>query len=350
MQVVLLDEIGDWSERLLSLQTITDCFRRENGLDPLHMSIRGKTEEVRARTSYTVKLDAGQIERLQVALRKRMWADYEVDHAHYGFRGDKVNVVAYKSGKVVVQGKKTEDFVTFILEGEITGDPRLGYDDVHHPEWFEPHAGLDESGKGDFFGPLVSACVIADGDMVRDWQAAGIQDSKRVTSDKAIAELEKVIRATDGVVIKVTFAGMRRYNELYRKMGSNLNRLLAWMHAKSLENALAERRVEWGMLDQFSKQPLVQRAFKDKTFDLRMQTKAEADPVVAAASIIARAEFVRQMNNLSKLAGEPMLKGASGAVREQAVRIVKAKGFEALADFAKVHFKTAAEVKQAAEG
>ncbi len=311
------------------------------------MSIKENTGEARARTSYTVKLDSSQIEALRQSLRKRMWADYEVDHAHFAFKGDKVNVVAYKSGKVVIQGKKTEDFVTFILEGEVTGDPQMGYDEVHHPEWFEPHAGLDESGKGDFFGPLVSACVIADGDMVREWQAAGIQDSKRVTSDKAILGLEKIIRKTDGVVIKVTFAGMRRYNELYRTMGSNLNRLLAWMHAKSLETALAQRRVEWGMLDQFSKQPLVQRAFKDKSFDLRMQTKAEADPVVAAASIVARAEFVRQMAKLSELAGEPLLKGASRAVREQAIKLVKREGFDALADFAKVHFKTAEEVRLA---
>lgn len=311
------------------------------------MSIRGKMEEKRGRTSYTVQLDEEQIERLRSVLRKRYWSDYDVEHAHFAFRGDKVNVVAYKSGKVVIQGKKTEDFVTFILEAEVTGEARMGYDDVLHPEWFEPHAGLDESGKGDFFGPLVSACVIADGDMVRSWQAAGIQDSKRISGDRAILDLEKTIRGTRGVIIKVTFAGMRRYNKLYRTMGSNLNRLLAWMHAKSLDNALAERRVEWGMLDQFSKQPLVQRAMKDKTFNLRMQTKAEADPVVAAASIVARAEFIRQMKKLSDVAGEPLLRGASGAVRQQAVRIVQAKGSDVLADLAKLHFKTAGEVLQA---
>ncbi len=185
-----------------------------------------------------------------------------------------------------------------------------------NPEWFETHAGLDESGKGDLFGPLVSACVIADKPMIEKWREAGLQDSKKITSDAAILRLERLIRETKGVVIETTWAGMAKYNQLYKKFGNNLNKLLAWMHCKSAENALAKRHVPWGLLDQFSKQPLVQRQLKVPDFELRMRTKAESDPVVAAASVIARAEYVRQMQKLSDQAGFTLGKGASAAVKK----------------------------------
>ena len=273
------------------------------------------TEEgPKQKTLYTITLTDDQMEALRKWCDRRLWGFYEVPYAHFGVKGGEVNVVAYKSGKLVVQGKKTEDFVTYVLEAEITKKPQMGYEEVHHPEWFEAHAGLDESGKGDFFGPLVTATVIADGDMVRRWMEKGLKESKRVTSDDAVLKMEKLIRETDGVVIQSMHLSMFKYNELYPKFGSNLNRLLAWMHAKALEEALKVRRVEWGMLDQFTKAPLVQNYFKKDGFNLKMETKAESDPVVAAASIIARAEYVRQMQKLSQLFGEKLPKGASSLV------------------------------------
>ncbi len=301
------------------------------------------SDEPRKQTLYTIKLTDEQMAAVKTWCDRQLWSFYEVDYAHFGFKGNNVNLVGYHSGKLVVQGKGTEDWVSFVLEPEITKQATLGYDDVHHPEWFEDHAGLDESGKGDFFGPLVTACVIADRKMIEQWREAGIQDSKRITSDRAILKLDKVICETKGVVVKRMALRMAKYNELYKKFG-NLNRLLAWMHAKSLEAALAERRVPWGMLDQFSKQPMVQKFFQDPAFDLRMQTKAEADPVVAAASIVARAEYVRRMQALSETLGEPLLKGASGQVRKQGERLVEKLGPDALGDFAKLHFRTAYQV------
>lgn len=301
-------------------------------------------EEPKKKTIYTIKLDDAQLDAVKRWCDKRLWSFYEVEHARFAFKGDKVNIVGYESGKLVIQGKKTEDWVTYVLEAEITQDPRLGYDDVIHPEWFETHAGLDESGKGDFFGPLTTATVIADRSMVETWREAGLQDSKRITSDAAILKLDKMIRETDGVVIRRMAFGMAKYNQLYDRFGRNLNRLLAWMHCQGLEAALEARPVEWGMLDQFSKAPLVQRQLKVKHFELKMMTKAEADPVVAAASVVARAEYVRRMKALSEKLGEPLLKGASARVREQGKKIVEQLGPEALGDFAKMHFRTAYEV------
>jgi ribonuclease HIII len=298
-------------------------------------------------TLYTIKLEPEQMEKLQAVCDKRMYGYYHVDHSLFAFKApyEKVNIVAYKSGKVVIQGKGTEAFVQNILEAEVTGEPRMGYDEIHHPEWFEAHAGVDEAGKGDLFGPLVSCCVIADGDMVRHWQEEGVKDSKSLT-DGSILRLEKIILRTKGVVVKKTFPTMQRYNELMSKPNANLNKLLAWFHAKSVASAISVRQVEWGMLDQFSKVPLTQQQLKKDgvDFDLQMRTKAESDPVVAAASICARAEFVRQMRKLSVEFGEELKKGAGAQVKKQGEELVEKLGAHRLKDFAKVHFKTAYEI------
>lgn len=302
------------------------------------------SDEPKKKTIYTLKLSEEELSALHKWLKDHQWGEYHVDHARFAYKGDKVNVVGYNSLKVVIQGKNMEHFVQFVLEPEITKAPKLGYDEVLHPQWFEEHGGLDESGKGDLFGPLVSACVLADKPIIDHWVASGIQDSKRITSDAAILKFDKIIRATKGAVIKTTFANMRKYNELYVKFGENLNKLLAWMHSKSLEDALKVKRVPWAMLDQFSKQPLVQAYFKDDPIDLRMETKAESDPVVAAASIVARAEYVRQMRALSEKSGMELKKGASAQVKEQGKELVKKFGPDALGDYAKLHFRTAFEV------
>ena len=310
------------------------------------------SEQPKKLANYTLKLDDAQMNQLRGKLQERGWAPFEVAYSRFAFRADhlKVNVTAYTSGKVVVAGKGTEDFVRDVLEPEVTGAPKLGYEEVNHPDWFESHAGLDESGKGDFFGPVIAATVIADRPAIDAWIAAGVKDSKKI-AEPQILRLDAIIRATRGAVVRTCFCGMPKYNELMGRPGANLNRLLAWQHATALEQALAQKRVPWGLLDQFSEQPLVQRELTRKgvkDFELRMRTKAEEDPVVAAASVVARAEFVRQMRDLSERLGEPLQKGAGAGVKAQAAAIVNRLGARALTDFAKLHFRTAYEVVSAA--
>ncbi len=301
---------------------------------------------------YTVKLDDTQMDALRAYCSSHGWAPFEVAYTRFAYKAEhlKLNVTAYTSGKLVLAGKGTEDFVRDVLEPEITQAPKLGYDEVLNPDWFESHAGLDESGKGDFFGPVVAATVIADKPAIEAWREAGAQDSKKMTEGK-ILQLDRLIRSTRGAVVKVTYCGMPRYNELMAKPRANLNLLLAWQHANALIQALAEKPVKWGLLDQFSEQPLVQRELAKKNvanFELRMRTKAESDPVVAAASIVARAEYVRIMGDLSKRFGEPLQKGAGPRVKEQGLAIIERFGARALGDFAKLHFRTAYEVVKAA--
>ena len=308
----------------------------------------------KAKTIYTIKLGEAQLEQLGEHLDQdpsAVWKFYDVPYSQFAYKGDGVNVVGYQSGKVVVQGKKTEDFVRDILETEITGEALMGYDEVHNAEWFTLHAGCDESGKGDLFGPLVTACVIADEKMVREWLEAGVCDSKKIT-DRTILKLDKLIRKTKGVVIATAFARMAKYNHLYRKSGDNLNKLLAWYHGRCLNEALDKRPAPWGLLDQFTKEKLVDAYVRDrKDFKLISRTKAESDPVVAAASIVARAIYVREMKRLSEELkdvlgeGEALQKGAGAKVLEQAKKIVATKGSGELAGYAKMHFKTAYEAQ-----
>ena len=299
-------------------------------------------------SSYTIKLDDAQMDILKAIGEARGWAPFEVAYTRFAFKAEaaKLNICAYTSGKVVIAGKGTEDFVRDVLEPEVTKAAKLGYDEVLNPDWFEAHAGLDESGKGDFFGPVVAATVIAEKSAIFKWREAGVQDSKKITETK-ILQLDKLIRETPWVTVKTCYCSMPKYNELMRRPRANLNLLLAWQHATALSQALAEKPVKWGLLDQFTEQPLVQRELAKKkveNFELRMRTKAESDPVVAAASIVARAEYVRLMRELSRKFGEPLQKGASARVKQQAHQIIQKFGVLALGDFAKLHFRTAYEV------
>jgi ribonuclease HIII len=301
---------------------------------------------------FTFLLDEVQSKTLREICEVRGFERYDVNYARYAFRGNGFNLVMYNTGKLVLQGKEASDFVTFTIEPQITREFSFGNENVFHPDWFLPHAGLDESGKGDFFGPAVTACVIAGGDEVCQFRKLGVKDSKSMGSDRAILELEKKIRETKNVVVEVMTLSMEKYNELHRRFGSNLNRLLGWMHACSLGNALKRRYVAQGLLDQFSKSPIVQGFIGHDfpNFELAMRTKGESDPVVAAASIVARAEYVRQMEKLSESAKVILAKGAGRGVIEIGKKIFATEGAEGLAKYSKIHFKTFREICGIGEG
>jgi ribonuclease HIII len=316
------------------------------------MPKRGQDDEEKPRklSTYSIKLDDAQMEKLRAIIAGRGWEAFDVAYARYAFKGRDCNVTAYESGKLVVAGKGTEEFVTMTLEPEITMAPKLGYDEVLHPDWFELHAGLDESGKGDLFGPVVAATVIADRTAIEGWIKAGVKDSKKV-AESQIIKLDKLIRETHGVAVQTCLCGMPKYNLIMSRPRANLNRLLAWQHATALSQALLRKKAPRGLLDQFTKQPLVQRELAKmgvKDFDLQMRTKAEEDPVVAAASVVARAEYVRQMHALSRKFGGPLQKGAGPLVKVQAAQIIERFGARSLGEFAKLHFRTAYEVVAAA--
>lgn len=296
--------------------------------------------------SHTVPLTTAQAEELRKILTVQGYEFEEKPYMLFSARKLKLNIAVYEKGpKAVIQGKGIEDFITFVLEPEILGEVKFGYEEVHSPELFQPHFGVDESGKGDFFGPLVIAGVYVDSAIARTLRDAGIRDSKAIGTDKRIRELADAIRKSAAPQSVVTVAPPR-YNELYRKIGS-LNRLLAWGHARIIEN-LCDLRPDCprALSDKFADTRVLERALMEKgrKIQLDQRTKAESDYAVAAASILAREKFIDWLDAAGKKSGVTLPRGASEAVKNAAKQLIAKLGPEALENHAKTHFKTAAEV------
>lgn len=298
-------------------------------------------------TLFTSPLTTEQAEKLRLILLGEGYKFEPKPYTLYYAVKDKLNVAVYEKGpKVVLQGKGTQDFVTFRLEPEILGEAKIGYEDVVNPEMFAPHFGIDESGKGDFFGPLVIAGCYTDRGIARKLMDAGIQDSKKIGSDKRIRDLARIIKTTQGAVHDVVVLGPEAYNRLYKKIG-NLNRLLAWGHARVIENLL-ERRPDCprALSDQFANPALIKRALleKGRAIQLDQRTKAESDVAVAAASILAREAFIDWMHAKGREMQVDMPRGASALVKQVGRGLIAKHGQEVLCRLAKTHFKTASEL------
>ncbi len=202
--------------------------------------------------------------------------------------------------------------------------------------------GIDESGKGDYFGPLVVAAVFVTPLTQHDLLLMHVRDSKKI-SDGRILEMAPDIRLLcPHSIIPI---GPQRYNELYAKIG-NLNRLLAWGHARALENLLQQVDCDLAIADQFGDERLILNALqeKGKRIHLMQRTKAETDVAVAAASILARAEFLRRLHRLSQELNTSLPKGASAAVEVAGRMVIKKYGQERLGTVAKLHFRTTKQV------
>ena len=303
------------------------------------------------RTSYTCKLDADKIPRLKRDLEARGFMFRDVPYAHFGaeHRGEKVSVAMYTSGKLVVQGKGTTDFVQFYIEQQQLGEAKLGYEHILDPTMLEPRIGVDESGKGDFFGPLVIAGAFLNEAAAYNMMEIGVRDSKMIKSDARIAEIAKQIRLTEGCVTDVVAIGPEKYNQLHAQMG-NVNNILGWGHARVIEDLLGRVDSPKAISDQFGNKRIIERALMERgrKIELVQRHKAESDLAVAAASIIARNEFVMRLRRLGKEYGVELPKGASTAVEEAAVQLVTKHGRDALAKVAKMHFRTSQKVLEGA--
>jgi ribonuclease HIII len=301
---------------------------------------------VKPLTIHTCKLTDEQASALLAALQARNWKPREVPYARFAFESDKTNIVFYESGKLVVQGKGTAEFVEFVLEPEILKEVKLGYETILNPDLLLPRIGVDESGKGDFFGPLSIAGVYVNEKIIAAWKDLGIRDSKNISSDKKIAELAEKIRTTPGCV--TDSIGNAKYNQLYVGMKS-VNKMLAWGHAQVIENLLGKRYQMnpppvKAISDQFAaSKSVIEKALKaqGKELPLEQRHKAEEDIAVAAASILARDGFVKGLAKLEQDFAVKLPKGASAAVDAAAKKFVEERGAGELAKISKLHFRTA---------
>lgn len=302
-------------------------------------------------TSYTTKLTEPQAAALEALVRDGGYELRDVPYARFSGAKKDHNLTYYTSGKLVVQGKGTREFVEFVLEPQILGTAKVGYETVLDPTLLDPRIGVDESGKGDFFGPLCIAGVYVNERVLTAWKDAGVRDSKSVSSDAQIGKLAKIIRDTPGCVVDVVTIGNEAYNRMHADHGS-VNRVLAWGHARVIENLLrqSQRLVPppvRAISDQFAAdKSTVERALMElgKSLELVQRHKAETDLAVAAASIIARHEFVSRLGALARQYGVPLPKGASAGVEAAAKEFVGKHGAELLPKVAKMHFRTSYRV------
>ncbi|MDP6795514.1 MAG: ribonuclease HIII [Verrucomicrobiota bacterium] len=303
-------------------------------------------------TSHTAKLSPEQAETLRGILAKRDFEQADVPHSVFSYKRPGLTVTWYKSGKLLVQGKGTKEFVEFTLEPEVLGEAAFADMLDAQPQQLEPHIGVDESGKGDFFGPLVVAGVYVNEPVARALDEQGVKDSKAITSDKKIAALAKGIRDTPGCVYSIVPIGNASYNRLHQKM-RNVNKILAWGHARAIENLLGQRhRMEPPPLraisDQFARsKSTIQSALMEegRQLELVQMHKAESDIAVAAASILAREVFLQRLKKLEEEFDLDLPKGASSKVDAAGSEFLKKHGMEKLGQAAKLHFRTTQKIQ-----
>lgn len=282
------------------------------------------------RTNHVTVID----EETAVALRARLEAEgfemNEVAHATFGARGQGVNVVHYRSGKLVIQGKGTDDFLLGYLSAAI---PEGAGPKLEHPT-----IGSDEAGKGDYFGPLTVAAVALEPDVVPFLDEVPLIDSKRL-ADRTVIEAAQAL--TPVVVHETVSIGPARYNEMLPSFRS-LDRLLAWAHAKAIRSVLERSPIRRVFVDRFADRKVIEAALGDAAegLELIIEPRGEQDPAVAAAAILARAAFLEGIQRCGRRAGRPLPKGAGEKVVAAAGALWAEGGEAALKEVAKLHFAT----------
>ena len=256
-----------------------------------------------------------------------------------------ITIVLYESGKLVIQGKNIDSFVDklnkiFALSDDFVSEAlESGKKDIEtEVKNYDEYIGVDESGKGDFFGPLVIAGVRVTQENRQFFINLGIKDSKKL-DDKTIKEL--AIEIQKKAVYSIVTINPLKYNELYGKF-KNLNKLLAWGHARVIENILEKAPCEYALSDKFADESLIKNALmkKGRNIILDQKIKAESDIAVASASVLARYQFVEKIESLSKMYNVNLPKGASNIVLQQAKEFCKKYSKDELINIAKLHFKT----------
>ncbi|MBL8863598.1 MAG: ribonuclease HIII [Planctomycetes bacterium] len=269
-----------------------------------------------------------------------------VPHALFSVKGEGAVATLYASGKLVVQAAEPEVFAERWLRAAIP-PPRDAATVTEQtptvqsrPATAGPVVGSDEVGKGDYFGPLVVCAVRLEPGQSQEIERSGVRDSKTL-SDEQCLRLGGALRARYAAAVERL--DPRDYNRVY--VPGKLNELLADLHAKALARlAQPGDRV---VVDRFANERLLQTRLKGLPIRLEQRTRAESEPAVAAASVIAREEFLLALRELSAEHAVDLRKGAGSPVDQAARRFVTLHGIEALANVAKLHFKNTQKLRWA---
>ncbi len=232
-----------------------------------------------------------------------------------------------------MQGKEKDSFILYYLEPEILSSFSYSYPEAE----IKPHIGVDESGKGDFFGPLCIAGVYGEEKIIKKLISLGVKDSKKI-SDQTIEKIAPEIRRI--APHHLLFLPPDSYNRLYQSF-RNLNRLLAWGHSTVIKEMVQKTGCTKVLVDQFTHQPLIQTFLDEKAIDLELKTHAESDLVVAAASILARSAFIEGLKRVGDQVGRDLPKGAGEQVIKAGQQLIaQHQSVAVLEKCSKKHFST----------
>jgi len=304
----------------------------------------------------TLELDENRQELLLGLFVSGNWRHRETPYALDSIEGEGFNATLYRPkkgiAKLCIQGRRAEEFLLYQVEPKVLMQASYGYEDVLDPKSVAPHAGTDESGKGDYFGPLVVCAAYTDETLAPQMKEAGARDCKTMSDKQVLAAGAALRRLLGPERFAVVRIGPEAYNKLYSRI-RNVNKLLAWAHARCIEDLLAKQPgCPRAVADQFGASPaVIKRALMERgsKIELEQRHKAESDIAVAAASVIARELFLRALGDMAgdlRLEeGEHTPKGSSDPlVRAVAERCVRADGPEFLATHCKCHFQTTDKV------
>lgn len=286
--------------------------------------------------SFVVQIESSLAPKLQKDLQAQGFEITKPAHTHFSAKKKGLSCTFFTSGKFVVQGKEKDSFIEFYLEPEILKKFSYTYGDLDLD--LTARIGVDEAGKGDFFGPLCIASFYASGDEVKALKELGVKDSKNL-SDQTLCKIAEKIRAK--FAHHIVRINPPKYNELYEQF-KNLNRLLGWGHATAIESLVAKTGCRKVVVDQFADESIVINALKRKniSLDLTQRPRAEEDLVVAAASILAREAFLNGLAAIGQSYDFHLPKGASAQVITAGVKFAEKWGQDALLKVGKKHFKT----------
>jgi len=303
-----------------------------------------------AQSTRVVELSRSRIEQLKQHLERGAFDFRSVPHAVFSVKGEGVVATAYASGKLVVQGDHPEEFLTRYVEASGapfhapgTGQPApeargAGRGAQDAPAGYVTMVGSDESGKGDYFGPLVVCAVRLEPEESKAFEGGPVRDSKQV-ADEACLRLGAALRGKLPFAIAMLWP--EEYNQAHGRY-RNLNPLLADLHAQAIRKlARPGMRV---LVDQFANVKVMERALAGADVHLVQHPRAERVPAVAAASIIARETFLTGLRKLSDDFAVDLPKGAGSPVDQAARRFVGLHGEALLGKVAKLHFKNTQKI------
>jgi len=292
-----------------------------------------------SQNTVSIKLDKNQIENFPEILLALGWIPklLKNDYVEYAFISPKGSVATlYSSGKLVLQGN--EDFTEAISHiKESRGES----------DFIEPHIGVDEVGKGDYFGPLVVVACYVNDEFADKISQLGFDDSKKFTDHK-IEQLYNHVK--DYPYYYPSIVKPTEYNDLVNEDG-NVSILLAKQHSKCIEMGLKDLKekgipCESVVIDQFSSSKnriLNELGELGREINIKQFHKGESDIAVAAASIIARGIFLEEFEKMNKEYDFTFPKGASDVI-DSGISFIQKHGREELRNVAKVGFKTTQRV------